>query len=91
MAANIFRRCPRDAKFLEVIVRQEAEYGDINFILGRALSVLPEVELLKPVRYPLHRRPRGLAATELPAPQPLPGAPGATRNHTTTAGRFSGL
>ena len=91
MAANISDDAQEGRQVPEVIVRQEAEYGDINFILGRALSVLPEVELLKPVRCPLRRRPRGLAVTELPAPQPLLGAPGATRNHTTTAGRFSGL
>jgi hypothetical protein len=47
----------RDAKFLEVFVCQIAEYGNVNFILSKALSVLTEAELLKPVRDLLHRSP----------------------------------
>jgi hypothetical protein len=31
------------------------EYGNVNLILGKALSVLPKAELLKPVRNLLHR------------------------------------
>jgi hypothetical protein len=34
------------------------EYGNVNLILGKALSVLPKAELLKPVRNLLHRGPR---------------------------------
>jgi len=32
----------RDADFLEVLIGQMAEYGNINFVLGEALRVLPE-------------------------------------------------
>jgi hypothetical protein len=32
------------------------EYGNVNLILGKALSVLPKAEFLKPVRNLLHRR-----------------------------------
>src|SRR6516225_7570154 len=34
-----------------------AEDGNVNFVLGKALSVLPETELIEPVRNLLHRRP----------------------------------
>ena len=34
-----------------------AENGNVNFVLGKALSVLPETELFEPVRNLLHRRP----------------------------------
>jgi len=34
-----------------------AENGNVNLVLGKALSVLSETELLKPVRNLLHRRP----------------------------------
>jgi hypothetical protein len=47
----------RDAELLEVFVRQVAKYGDIHPILGKTLSVLTKVELLKPVRNLLHCGP----------------------------------
>jgi hypothetical protein len=50
----------RDADVLEILIRQEAEYRDINFILGKALRVLPETKLSKPVRNLLHAAPRRL-------------------------------
>jgi hypothetical protein len=34
-----------------------AENGNVNFVLGKTLSVLPEAELFEPVRNLLHRRP----------------------------------
>ena len=34
-----------------------AENANVNFVLGKALSVLPETELFEPVRNLLHRRP----------------------------------
>src|SRR5262249_36531829 len=34
-----------------------AENGNVNLVLGKALSVLPETELSEPVRNLLHRRP----------------------------------
>ena len=49
-----------NADVLEVLIAQMAEYGDINLVISKALSVLPETELLKPVRNLLHcgRTPR---------------------------------
>jgi hypothetical protein len=32
-----------------------AENGNVNLVLGKALSILPEAELFEPVRNPLHR------------------------------------
>ena len=34
-----------------------AENGNVNLVLGKALSVLPETEPFEPVRNLLHRRP----------------------------------
>jgi hypothetical protein len=50
----------RDADVLEVLIGQMAEYGDVNFVLGKALRVLPETQLPKPVRNLLHKAPRGV-------------------------------
>ena len=36
----------------------DREDGKVNVVLGKALSVLPKTELLKPVRNLLHRGPR---------------------------------
>jgi hypothetical protein len=49
----------RDADVFEVLIGQMAEYGNVNFILGKALRVLPETKLSKPVRNLLHKAPRG--------------------------------
>src|SRR4249919_1384060 len=38
----------RNTNVLEVLITQMAEYGDIDLILSKALSVLSETELLKP-------------------------------------------
>jgi hypothetical protein len=46
------------AKPIKVLVRQLAENFDIDVVLSKSLSVLPETELLKPVRNLLHRGPR---------------------------------
>ena len=56
----------RDADVLEILIRQKAEYRDINFILGKALRVLPETKLSKPVRNLLHAVPRRLNFTTPP-------------------------
>jgi hypothetical protein len=37
-----------------------SEYGDVNFILGKALPLLPETKSPKPVRHLLHTAPRVL-------------------------------
>jgi hypothetical protein len=47
----------RNADVLEVLIAQMAEYGDINLILSKALSVLPETQLFEPIRNLLHRGP----------------------------------
>jgi len=48
----------RNADILEILIRQTPEYGNVNFILGQALRVLPEAKLPKPVRNLLHAAPR---------------------------------
>src|SRR5262245_30938152 len=47
----------RDADFFEVLIGQIGQNDKGNVVLGKALSVLPETELLKPIRNLLHRRP----------------------------------
>jgi hypothetical protein len=39
------------------LVREIGQDGKVNVILGKALSVLPEIELLEPIRNLLHLRP----------------------------------
>ena len=48
----------RNTDVLEILIRQMAEYGNVNFILGKALRILPETKLPKPVRNLLHQRLR---------------------------------
>jgi hypothetical protein len=43
-----------DADVLEVLIGQMTERGDTNAVLSEALPVLPETELLKPIRNLLH-------------------------------------
>ena len=45
----------RYADILEVLIAKMGEYGNINFILGKTLSVLPKTEPFEPVRNLLHR------------------------------------
>ncbi len=48
-----------DPEFLEVLVRQIRQDAKANIVLGKALGVLPETNLVKPVRnllHALHRR-----------------------------------
>src|SRR5262249_60721397 len=47
----------RDANLFEILIGQVTQNIEINIILGKALSVLPETELFEPVRNLLHRRP----------------------------------
>src|SRR5271165_1667062 len=47
----------RNADVLEVQIAKMGKYGNINLILGKTLSVLPETELFQPVRNLLHRGP----------------------------------
>ena len=44
-----------NANLFEVLICQIRKDGKIDVVLGKALSVLPETELLEPVRNPLHR------------------------------------
>ena len=39
-----------NANVFQILVGKMGEYGNVNLILGKALSVLPKAELLKPVR-----------------------------------------
>jgi hypothetical protein len=48
----------RDPEFFEVLVGQIGQNRNGDVVLGKALSVLPEAELLQPVRNLLHRRLR---------------------------------
>jgi hypothetical protein len=43
--------------FPKVLICEMAENGNVNLVLGKALSVLPETEPFEPVRNLLHRRP----------------------------------
>jgi hypothetical protein len=53
-------RC--NANLFEVLIGQIRQDDEGNVILGKALSVLPEAELLKPIRNLLHRgSPRRLS------------------------------
>jgi hypothetical protein len=45
----------RNADLFEVLICQISKDGKIDVVLGKALSVLPETELLEPVRNLLHR------------------------------------
>src|SRR5215475_5988018 len=45
-----------DANLFEILVGQVTQNIEINIILGKALSVLPETKLFEPVRNLLHRR-----------------------------------
>jgi hypothetical protein len=40
----------RHAHILEVLICQVGEYGNVDFVLGKELGVLTEVELSEPVR-----------------------------------------
>jgi hypothetical protein len=46
-----------DANLFEILVGQVTQNLEINIILGKALSVLPETEPFEPVRNLLHQRP----------------------------------
>jgi hypothetical protein len=45
----------RNADLFEVLICQISKDAKIDVVLGKALSVLPETELLEPVRNSLHR------------------------------------
>ena len=47
----------RYANLFEILIGQVLKNIEIDIILGKALSVLPETELSEPVRNLLHRRP----------------------------------
>ena len=57
MARSSLRRCPSDDTpiFFEVLIGQIGEDGKIDLVFSKALRVLPETELLEPVRDLLHR------------------------------------
>jgi hypothetical protein len=48
------KRC--NANLFEVLIGQVTQNIEINIILGKALSVLPETELFEPIRNLLHGR-----------------------------------
>ena len=48
----------RNANLFEVLICQVAKDGKIDVVLGKALSVLPDAKLLKPVPNLLHRARR---------------------------------
>jgi hypothetical protein len=50
------------ADVLEILIRQMAQYRDIDPVFGKALGVLGHTELFEPVRNVLHRHPRGITA-----------------------------
>ena len=39
----------RNADILQILVGQMGQYGDVNFIFGKTLRVLPETKSRKPV------------------------------------------
>ena len=45
----------QDADFLQILIGKMRKYRDINPVISKALRVLSETKLLKPVRHPLHR------------------------------------
>ena len=47
----------RNANLFEVLIGQIRQDDKANVILGKALTVLPETKLLKPIRNLLHWRP----------------------------------
>src|SRR5215831_6588443 len=53
--------------FPEVLICEMAENGNVNLVLGKALSVLPEAELFEPVRNPLHRNSTDFLLASTPA------------------------
>src|SRR3954467_13162182 len=44
----------RNTEILQVLISQMGEYGDVNFILGKTLRVLPKPKSPKPVGNLLH-------------------------------------
>ena len=46
-----------DTEVFQVLVCQIAEDREIDIVISKALSILAETELLKPIRNLLHRRP----------------------------------
>jgi hypothetical protein len=47
----------RDPNLFEILIGQVTQNIEINIILGKSLSVLPDAELFEPVCNLLHRRP----------------------------------
>jgi hypothetical protein len=47
----------RDTNLFEILIGQVTQNIEINIILGKALSVLPEAKFFEPVRNWLHRWP----------------------------------
>ena len=45
----------RDPHVLQILIGQVGEYGNVNLILSKSLSVLPKTELFEPVCNLLHR------------------------------------
>jgi hypothetical protein len=49
----------RNADLFEVLIGQIRQNDKGNVVLGKAVSVLPETKLMKPIRNLLHLRPHG--------------------------------
>src|SRR6516162_10992104 len=47
----------RDTNLFEILIGQVTQNLEVNIILGKALSVLPETKLFEPLQNLLHRRP----------------------------------
>jgi hypothetical protein len=65
----------QDADLLKVMIGQIAEHREINSVLSKALRVLPETELLKPIRDLLHRGSAPDYRAYAPASASLPDKP----------------
>ena len=66
-AQNFAAMPQQNAEVFEVLLRQIADDGEVNGVVGEALGVLGQAELFEPVRDLLHRNPspriyRGLTA-----------------------------
>jgi len=49
----------KNAKFLEILISQIRKYRDVDAILGEALRILGQTDIIQPLGDLLHLRPRG--------------------------------
>ena len=67
----------RHPNVLEVLIREIRQDGKADVVLGKALCVLSEAELLQPVSDLLHRAAPVIIGLHPPASATLPDKPGA--------------